>query len=136
MRSMDSFNRKISFTLKLYTVIRRYHSVVAKEKLQLQTTQYMDVCMHSKTSEFWVKIKYINADCQYGTLTGTWWNCMFPIPCPKIIVFSSEIAYVMLHITKKWYLNTSENTKYIWNSLSFSFCVLCFCFPFDYLCLP
>lgn len=130
MKSTDTFNRKISFTLKLYTAIRRYHRLVAKKKLQLQTTQYMDVCMHSKTSEFWVKIKYINTDCQYGTLTGTWWNCMFPIPRPKIIVFSSEIVYVMLRITKKWYLNTNENTKYIWNSLSFhfSFCVPCFCF--------
>lgn len=52
MKSTDTFNRKISFTLKLYTAIRRYHSLVAKEKLQLQTTQYMDVCMHSKASEF------------------------------------------------------------------------------------
>lgn len=52
MKSMDTFNRKISLSLKRYTAIRRYHSLVANKKLQLQTPQYMDVCMHSKTFEF------------------------------------------------------------------------------------
>jgi len=35
MKSMDTCNRKISFSLKRYTAIRRYHSLVANKKLQL-----------------------------------------------------------------------------------------------------
>lgn len=68
----------------------------------------MDVCTHSKTSEFWEKIKYINIDCQYGTLTGTLQNCIFPIPCPKFVVSRLKIVCIMLHIRKKVIL------KYKW----------------------
>lgn len=72
MKSMDSFNGKIYFfSLKHYTAVRRDQSFVANKKLQLQTAQCMDVCVHSKACKFGVKIKYINMGCQYEALTGT-----------------------------------------------------------------